>query len=392
MAKEVAATLPAAVPWLALLLRGITDYARGYAQWTLITSPPTLSGAEEVALSVATLRGWPGDGVITQITTKTEARIASELGIPVVNISSVLREVGVPSVVPDQVAIGRMAAEHLLGRGLRRLAFYGFKNVWYSHQRYRGFAECIEQTGGECSLYEQPTPTTAPRSWQERTAGLEQWIETLKTPVGIMAVQDYRACAVIDACNKLRLRVPDDVALIGVDNDETLCEFCRPTLSSISRGGYKIGYEAAALLDRLMAGEPPPEEDVLMTPEGIVDRQSTDVVAVDDAHVAAAARYVREHVDKPFGVNELLHQVSISRRQFENLFQRYLRCTPHEYICRARVDRAKQLLAAPNRMQIKAIAAACGFPNTRRFRLVFMRLTGRTPTDYRRLYQNQSSS
>jgi len=337
-------------------------------------------------MPLSDLKGWPGDGVIALITTKAAARAAVELGMPVVNMTGVLRDAGVPRVMVNQEAIGHLAAEHLLDCGLRRLAYYGFKNVLYSQQRCRGFVQRIEQAGGQCSIYEQPARTAPRQHWQQRMAGLMQWLETLELPVGLMAVHDYRARVVIDACQELGLHVPNDVALIGADNDETVCEFCRPTLSSVSRSGYKVGYEAATLLDRLMAGEPPPKEDILIPPDGVVNRRSTDTVAVDDPHVTAAVRHIREHVGEWFGVERLLQIVPVSRRRLEKQFKQFLGYTPHEYICRVRIERAKQLLTGSEKVKIMDVAAACGFPDTQRFRMVFMRLAGTTPSAYRRRY------
>jgi LacI family transcriptional regulator len=200
--------------------------------------------------------------------------------------------------------------------------------------------------------------------------------------VGLLAVQDYRARAVMEECDRLGLRIPHDVAVIGMENDPTLCEFCRPTLSSVSRNPWQIGYESAAVLDRLMDGLPAPDE-VVVPPEGVVARQSTDTIAVDDPHLAAAVHFIHDHLGELFGVERVVEASSISRRQLEARFRRVLDVTPHDYLCQKRIDRAKQLLSVPGRIKLHNVVKACGFPSVERMRLIFKRFTGMTPIEYR---------
>ena len=234
--RRVAVAYPVAVPWMALFVRGVADYAARHGDWTLMTSPPTLTGAEEFAQSVYSLRGWSGDGLFAAIGSTTEARAARRLGMPVVNISGAMRHAGLPRVMIDHYAIGRMAAEHLLERGFRNLAYYGVKGLWYSQQRCRGFVERAEQAGARCEAFDAVSPASSRVSWQRQVAPLVQWLQSLKHPMGLLAAHDYRARVVMDECLQLGLRVPHDVAILGIDNDPTVCEFCRPTLSSVSRG------------------------------------------------------------------------------------------------------------------------------------------------------------
>jgi LacI family transcriptional regulator len=374
---------------MALFMRGVTDYADRHGGWTLTTSPPTLTGAEEIAHTVYSLRGWPGDGVIAAIGNKAEGRAARELGIPVVNLAGAMRDAGLPRVMADHYAIGRMAAEHFLERGLRRLAYCGVKGIWYSEQRCLGFKRRAEQAGVPCDVFDMARPTNPRAPWQRRVAPLDRWLESLKPPVGLLAIHDYRARVVIDECLRLGLDVPHDVAVIGVDNDPAICELCQPTLTSVSRHAWRMGYEAASLLDSLMAGKPPPERDILIPPDGIVARHSTDTVAVEDSHVAAAVHFMWDHLGEKFGIERVMQHVPISRRQLELRFRRVLHCTPHDYLCRIRVERAKQLLDASQRPKLHQVASACGFSSVERMRLVFQRLTGMAPLEYRRMHATQ---
>lgn len=376
--KKVALMFPVARMHEGQFVRGVIDYASERGTWTFDANP------EMFAVSMRALAGWSGHGVIAQLRTEGQVRAARTLGVPVVNLAGTLRHTGLPRLMVDQEAVGRLAAEHLLERGFRRFAYYGQQNTWYSRERQRGFVDRIAAAGGECSLLEAPRSFGAGRPWHHWVELLQQWLKTLKPPVGLMAVHDYRARMALDACLQLQLRVPGDVAIVGVDNEPIACEFSEVPLSSIARNSRQEGYQAASLLDRLMTGKQPPKDDVLIPPEGVVARRSTDTEAIENPHVAAAVRFIREHVDEAFGIETLARHTSVSRRYLHYHFNRCLGCTPHRYVNRARVARAKQLLAQPEKLPLQEIARACGFSEPRRLRLVFERVTGVAPAEYRR--------
>jgi len=174
----------------------------------------------------------------------------------VVCISGNVRDCGLPRVMVDQHAVGRLAAEHLLNLGLRRLAFYGLHGPWYSRERYGGFLERSREAGVPCEVLETPPNLSHRATLQQRRDPVNRWLKTLQLPVGILAVHDYRARVLADQCMLLGLRVPHDVAILGVDNDLTACEFSNLSLSSVSTSAWQIGIEAAKLLDGLMDGRP----------------------------------------------------------------------------------------------------------------------------------------
>ncbi|HBO45057.1 MAG TPA: hypothetical protein DD670_14230 [Planctomycetaceae bacterium] len=383
--KNVAIAFPLAVPHLALFMRGVTDYARANANWTFTVSP-TIVGPfpETLAMPLRCLRDWPGDGVIGVITSDEEAEEAANLKIPVVNLAAATRVSRQPRVTVDHRAIGQLAAEHLLDCGLRRFVYLGLKDVWYSELRRGGFEQQISEAGGQLRVYETALRSNPNSSWQSGLEEIRHCLDDIVPPVGILAVHDYRARLLIDECLRLGFAVPNDVAIMGVDNDDVVCEFCQPPLSSVSRNGYQVGYEAASLLDRLMDGQKLPDHDVLIPPDGVVKRKSTDMVAVHDPHVATAVRFIQDHMEEPFGVERLLRLLPVSRRRFENLFKECLGRTPYEYLCHVRVNRAKEILGGTENLGISEVARRCGFPNSQRFRLVFTRLVGKTPTEYRR--------
>lgn len=376
--RQVAVAFRGGVPHLARLLSGISEYAQQCGHWVLTFSPETLT------IPIKSLQGWPGHGVLALLHTEAEARAARALRIPVVNLSGALAAAELPRVVVDYRMAGRLAAEHLLERGFERFGFYGLVDRWHSHQRQIGFVERLEREGLRCDVLQVPSGFTTPRPWRFWMKPLEKWLRGLKPPVGVLAVHDPRAALLVDACDQLGLRVPEDVAVMGVDNDPLACQFARVPLTSVSRNDRRVGYEAAALLDRLMAGESAPREDVVVPAGGVVRRRSTDTFAIEDAHVKRLVRYVAEHVGERFGVERLERLVSFSRRSLEQRFQRCLRCTPYEHVLRARVRRAEDILAESPKCSLGSVARACGFNDTRRFRLVFRRITGIAPDEYHR--------
>jgi LacI family transcriptional regulator len=188
---------------------------------------------------------------------------------------------------------------------------------------------------------------------------------------------------VAQTCRRIGLRVPEDVAVIGLNNDRQRCEFCDPPLSSVSRPGEKIGMEAAALLDRLMRGEPAPEGDVLFPPGEVVERASTNTVAVEDnAALAEAVRFIHQHLAQPIGVEDIRQHVSVSRRWLEMAFKKKLRTTPHVFISQARVKKARGLLAEVHKLRFKQVALDCGFTSTRQLNVIFQRFTGMSLREY----------
>jgi len=376
--KEVAVAFRGGEPHLARLLTGIADYAQQCGRWTLGFSP------EALIMPMKNLKGWPGDGVLALLHTEAEARAARQLGRPVVNLSGALKATGLPRVVVDYRRAGSLAAEHLMERGFRRFAFYGLKHLWYSDQRKQGFVGRLEEVGFPCEVLEVPSGFDTPRPWRYWIEPLREWLARLKPPVGLLAVHDSRAALVVDACLRIGLVVPHDVAVVGVDNEPFACQFARVPLTSVSRNDRRVGYQAAALLDGLMLGERPPAEDLLVPPDGIVRRRSTDTLAVEDRDVRRMINFVNDHIHEAFGVERLERLVPFSRRSLEHRFKECLHCTPYDYINRARVQRAEDLLAAPTKQTLGQIARACGFRDTRRLRIVFRQITGTTPSDYRR--------
>lgn len=288
----------------------------------------------------------------------------------------------------DDVAAGAMAAEHLLGCRLQSFAYYGdfVSSPIHSIKRHRGFADALARKGHSCAT----SPVTFPRDIpiktevQEHWAPLIAWLRELRKPVGILTMDDAFAHDLAAACQHADLGVPEHVAIIGVNNDDLLCVSAATPLSSVDPDFSRMGYGAAHLLDRLLHGEKLAAADcrIALPPVGVVRRQSTDVLAVDDSDVADAVRYIREHACDPCSVHEVLRQVSVGRRRLERLFARKLGYSPATEITRVQIETAKQLLSRP---EIKTVEVShrCGFANPPSFTRAFTRVVGVTPSAFR---------
>ena len=256
--------------------------------------------------------------------------------------------------------------------------------MWYSQQRKDGFRQRLAKNGFSCQVFDASTRFGDRNPWYRWLEPVTAWLQSLPPPTGLLAVHDYAGAMLVEACLGMGKRVPQEIALIGVGNDPITCEFCTVPLSSVARSNREVGYRAAALLDRLMAGKRPPKGDLLIPPEGVIRRRSTEVVIVNDRHLQAAVNYIQDHLAERLCVADLCRRLSISHRLLDLLFRRHLDRSPREFLSSARIERAKQLLAVREHAKLQEIANACGFSGVRHFRAAFKRLTGRTPAEYRR--------
>lgn len=380
----MAVAYPGTVTWMSECLRGVKAFADGCGGWNLMTSPPALRTTGEQGVALTALRRWRGDGLIVCLTTQAEERAAARLPMPVVNLSGWQPPGrGVPRVNADHCGIGRVAAEHLLALGLRHFAYYGIEGPWFSAERERGFAGRLAEAGRPCATFRQRAHE-ASEGWPARDVRLARWLARLPKPVGLLAVHDYRARVVIEQCAQLGLAVPGDVAVLGVDNDEAACEYCVPSLSSVSRDPFACGLEAARLLAALMDGACPPPCDLFVRPEGVVQRRSTDRFYDDDPVVRQVVAYAAAHAGEAFTVAALARRFKVSRRLIELRFRERLGVTPHDYLRQRRVSHARALLLDSSAHRtLGEVAAASGFGSPRAFRAAFRAETGVTPADYR---------
>jgi LacI family transcriptional regulator len=358
------------------LLEGVAAYVRRHQSWSIFLPEQRRGDAPPPSLA-----RWHGDGVIARIETAAVAAAVRRLRLPVIDVSAAREVPDIPWVETDDDAIARLAADHFLEREFRSLAFCGDPRFNWSKWRCERFRRLAEEAGAACVLYGAGGPP--PVSWQAEHQKLVRWVKGLARPVGVLACYDIKAQQVLDACRDAGVAVPEEVAVLGVDDDPVLCELCDPPLSSVIPDARHTGYLAAELLDRWMAGERVPAEAHRIAPLGIHTRQSTDVLAIDDETIAATVRQIRQHACDGITVADLLRQVPLSRRVLESRFQRCLGRTPHAEIVRVKLNRAKQLLLETD-LSVEAIARLAGFEHPEYFSVTFKREVGLRPGAFRR--------
>jgi LacI family transcriptional regulator len=287
-----------------------------------------------------------------------------------------------PAVIFDDVAVGEMAFAHLHSLGLKSLAFCGMPGRRFSDERLAGMRKAAERHGRHVIVFPEHVAAALARyAVYERQ--LVSWLQALPKPVGLLAATTAAARDVVTFLRFASIRVPEDVALLGVDPDELTSELTTPRLSYIDQGARRLGHQAAALLDRLMHGGTPPASPLRVPPAAVIARQSTDVLALDDPDLVRALRFVREHALEPITVKQILRATPMARRTLERGFTRILGRTVHEEITRLRIERAKQLLVETN-MPMARIAASCGFERASSLSALFTRTCGMSARDYRR--------
>jgi len=332
------------------------------------------------------LARWQGDGIITRSRDFSLCRRAHAHGIPVVSVRHLLEKPEFPTVFPDQRLIGQRIASHLITRGFKHFGYCGVPgNKLWERRRHAAFVRSVENAGADCAEYKQTYLADAAKNWEKEQSLMVAWLRQLPKPVGIMTAHDTQGVQLLDACRRAGIQVPDEVAVVSVDNDPVLCELASPPLSSLDQNAQKLGYEAAALLHRMMRGESAAPANHFFEPGEVVTRQSSDVVAVKDVAVAKAVRFIRENACLEIDGRAIARAAGQSRRALEKKFRVVTGRTPMEEVHAIRLRRIKQLLAETDYI-LPAVAEKCGFAYHEYMSRFFKKMTGLTPGAYRKKY------
>ena len=280
-----------------------------------------------------------------------------------------------------------MAAEHLLEHGLRNFGYCGFDDMYWSVQRGENFCARISEAGFKTSVYKQPK-SRANRLWFREEAVLAEWLRGLPKPVGIMACNDDRGQHITEACANAKLSVPYEVAIIGVDNDDQVCDLSNPPLSSVALDVEKAGFRASELLDRMMKGEKMPAQTVIVPPNRVVMRQSTNIMAVEDKLVSQALNFIRKNAKSLIQVEDVIKELSVSRRNLHDKFTKVLGRSVYDEIRRVRIDHISQMLIETD-LSISDIVSSLGYDNTNHIARYFKQKMGISPVDYRKLHTHR---
>jgi len=348
------------------LLHGIRDWMRANTAWTIHLSEQGRGNKPP-----AWLKGWRGDGIIARVETKEIARAVRDCGVPIVNVSASGIATDFPMVISDSAAIANLAAKHLMERGFRNFAYCGDSRFAWSKQHGTHFAAACREVGASCDVF----PSAG---GDDELSAITRWLAKLPRPIGIMTCYDIRGQQVLDACRKLGLRVPDEVAVISQHNDELLCDLCEPPLTSVIPGARRAGMEAAAMLDQLMRGKQIAAELIEIPPVGVATRLSTDTVAVADPRLAIAVRHLRDHACEPLQIADVAKASGLSRTLLERMLRKHLGVSPYEQALRHRMAQADLLLTTTT-LTIAEIARRVGFATVEHFTTTYTRRTGKTP-------------
>lgn len=360
------------------VLEGITQYVRHHERWSIFLPEQERGGRPPQWLG-----RWNGDGIIARIETDEIAAALRKAKLPVVDVSAARHLPDIPWVETDDDAIAELGVKHLLDRGFRNLAYCGDPGFNWSNWRRDKFRLLVESAGVAASIYDSLSRNDPKYSWNREKRGLAKWLKGLPRPIGIFACYDIQAQKLLEVCRELGIAVPEEIAVLGVDNDQLLCELADPPLSSIVCNTHRTGFEAAALLDRMMNGEQIDAVPVLVAPLGIQTRQSTDILAIDDPDIAAALRFLRENALQGINVSDVVRHVPLSRRVLESRFKKILGRSPHEELTRLKLDRIKELLSETD-LSLSEIARRTGFDHDEYMCVFFRKAEGLPPGQYRR--------
>jgi len=356
------------------VLEGISQFAEHRPYWNFVP----------VRLDRSSLQSQKLDGLLGAITARDEARIVESWKRPFVDVGLMVPGLRFPHVNVDNQLVGQLAFKHFFERGLRHFAFVGPTYGLYSTLREAAFQAATRQAGFEPRVYHirfRSEQEFDPRRWPAER-GLTNWLERLPTPVGLFVPWDLLGFQLIEACRQVGIRVPEQIAILGIDNDEATCKLARPALSSIILPAKEVGIAAARFLDGLMERRPPRQREILLPPCGVATRASTDVLATDDQEVAATVRYVRENPHLPLRVADVLHVVPVGRRTLERRVRQFLGHSLGQEIVRTRLERAQKLLATTD-MSVKEVAIQSGFVSGRHLAVTFRKSLGQSATKFR---------
>lgn len=363
------------------IIEGISRFAIECPDWILFCEDRGLLDKEPFWLETVKC-----DGIITRTSNMKVAKILRRLKIPIVELhgDGVTAKV---EVVCDAQALGKLAAEHFLERGVRHFGFFAIGKAWWSDEFGQFFKKFLSDHGwGACAISpfcRRKSELSLPMIFDANiVSSVVKWLRSLPKPIGMLCPSDSQAVFLANVCHLAELGVPHEIAILGVEDNAILCKTTSPPISSIYVDGRMTGYEAAKLLKLKMEGRALPPRPILIPPSFVVTRQSTDFIAVDDPDIAKAAQFIRDHEAIRIQVDDVAESVSLSRRTLNRKFQEFLCRTPEHEILRVRMEHAKKLLRETD-LPVAVISENIGYPSVEYFIKAFRRNSGMSPKQYR---------
>tara|TARA_R110002073_G_scaffold27840_3_gene89092 strand:+ start:13172 stop:14350 length:1179 start_codon:yes stop_codon:yes gene_type:complete len=369
------------------VLRGVASFAQSRTNWSLLHQEMTLDMSLPAWLSATHIQG-----VIVRADKATIGSLR-QLNVPLIDVRCHEHFEGIPQIETDDQLVAKLAFDHLWDRGFRRFAFCGFQHAHYSATRLRFFKNLVAGAGCPLSYYETPTRRDLSLTQIEQCgvndeSQLSEWLRSLTPPTGLFVCNDIRGQQVLNACRTLDVAIPDDIAVIGVDDDDVICPLTDPPLSSVRPDAEMVGYRAAEILQEMINGLLAPESIEYVPPTSVVQRLSTQVIAIEDREVARVCKYIRDHACDGIDVHDVAEFTTLSRRQLERRFRSELGGTPHDEIVKVQIARVEKLLRETT-LTLEQIAPLAGYSHKEHLSKIFKRRTGKSPGEYRRHHAAQ---
>lgn len=364
------------------LLKGITSYTKENDPWVCCRMPASYRKRHGIQWILSWAKEWGADGVIGLFDSKEEVDVFQNAGIPVIAQDLKERIEGVPVITGAYHLTGQIGAQYFLQKGYRNFAFYGFNDIVWSRERAQGFEEKLNQNGYNVHYYEHDQARSV-ELWYYGPSELSDWVEALPKPIAVMACDDNQALHITEACKLIGIRIPEDLAVLGVDNDEMVCGISDPPLSSVELDAIKGGYDAAFMMDNMIKGQEVESYNVQVEPTQVIGRRSTDFYSTQDPLVKNVLKFIHENLHENLKIGDVLKNVPLSRRAMEQRFQKVTGQSPYRYICRLRIEKiCQELLETDN--SIFEVALNAGFEDSKNMARLFKEFKGCTPKNYRK--------
>lgn len=361
------------------LLRGIIRYVHDKKDWTLYRMPKYYKEVHGEKAVLKWAERWGVDAIIAQIN-ELDVDELKNLDIPIVIQNHKGRIPGVVNLTGDYMALGAMAAVYFMGMGYRNFAYYGTSFTVWSRERCKGFKERLEREGYQVNVFFEEDEKTD--SWEYDIYAIGNWLKGLPQGTAVFACNDFYALRISETCRYFNIAIPDDIAVLGVDNDNLICNISNPPLSSIFVDAEKGGFVVAQTIDRMLTKPGGEVSNIILPPHQVITRESTKKYVVHDKYVALAIDYIENNYQRKIGVTDILENVPVSRRVFEKKFKNSVGHSIYSFILNYRIDKVAELLLTTNR-SIEDIAISCGFENGRNISRTFFRIKGMTPSEFR---------
>lgn len=370
-----------------LLLKGIVKYSNEHGSWVLCQMPLSFRDVHGIEEVLKWALKWESDAIIGQFYPTDNVDIFKQHGIIAIAQDFKSRFNELPNITGNHALAGKIGANYFMQKGFKNFAFYGFNDIVWSKERCDGFRNELKKNNLADNFFEYQNDDFK-ELWYYESEPLTNWLKMLPKPVGLMACDDNQGHNITELCKQCNIKIPEEVAVLGVDNDEAICTLSAPPLSSISQAVEKGGYDVAALIDSLMNNPDQEYHDIIVEPTSVITRQSTDIYATSDSYISIILKYIHQNADKKMNVKDLTKLVPLSRRLLEVRFKQVTGQPIYSYLLNLRIERFAQKLLESD-IPIVEIAMNIGFMDYKNISRQFKNIKGHTPSEYRTLYSLQ---